>query len=77
MLVALFYRAEFAGEQIPTLEEALSLCDELQIQVFVEVKRDYDRSVKAITDCLKKLPSLYQLVAVISFFPTALYKVSL
>ena len=66
---------EYTGEQIPTLEEALCLCDELDIQIFVEVKREHNRSVRVITECLKKYPSLYRIVAVISFFPNVLYKV--
>lgn len=68
--------SEYAGEQIPTLEEALLLCDKLDMQIFVEVKREHVKSVKVITDCLKKYPSLYRIVAVITFFPNVLYNVS-
>ena len=31
-------RSKYAGERIPTLQEALALCKELDLIVFVEVK---------------------------------------
>ena len=67
----------FSGSEfIPTLEEALRLCQELELQVYLEVKSGHDRAVAAISDCLKQSPSLYNLVAVISFCPFLLYKVN-
>ena len=69
-------RAQFAGERIPSLEEALSLCEELDLLVYLEVKIDPTRAVQAITKCLSESPSLYQRVAAISFFPNIIYKVS-
>ena len=36
-------RSEFAGERIPTLYEALDVCKELNLLMFLELKEDAEK----------------------------------
>ena len=51
------YSPEFAGERIPTLEETLDLCEELDLLLFLELKGGntenvIKHSLPPIKDCL-------------------------
>ncbi len=34
------YRSEYRGERVPTLDEAVNLCEELELLLFLDLKGD-------------------------------------
>ena len=38
-----YHRSEFAGEQVPTLYEALDVCKKLNLLMFLELKEDAEK----------------------------------
>ncbi|MGD9614337.1 MAG: glycerophosphodiester phosphodiesterase family protein [Alphaproteobacteria bacterium] len=66
----------FAGEQIPTLEEALTLAAELGLGTNIEIKADRGReyaTAAAVADIVNRLGSAMPALLVSSFLPSALY----
>lgn len=68
------------SEQLPTLEETLTLCLELGLHVFIEVKSAAFKGTKnaklaanAIVDLYSRFPDLYKTAMVCSFDPRVLY----
>ena len=51
MFLCVCVREEFAGEPIPTLQEAVELCKELDLLMFLELKEKAD---KVTPTCLNK-----------------------
>lgn len=66
---------EFAGERVPTLEEALLLCAELGLAADIEIKADRGRhyaTAAAVAATLERLDGRLPLLLVSSFEPWAL-----
>ena len=49
------YRAEFAGERIPTLREAVDLCEELDLLMFLDIKGDSQKVEEPVKVSLREL----------------------
>jgi len=69
-----------ASEPLPTLEESLTLCLELGLHVFIEVKSaafkgttNAKLAAAAIVDLYSRFPDLYKTAMVCSFDPRVLY----
>ncbi|KAM9314507.1 glycerophosphodiester phosphodiesterase 1 [Pholidichthys leucotaenia] len=67
-------RDKFAGEKIPTLEEAVEECIRLQLAIYFDVKGHPDEAAAALGDLYKKHPVLYNSSIVCSFEPKVIYK---
>ncbi|KAL5463252.1 hypothetical protein EMCRGX_G032132 [Ephydatia muelleri] len=65
---------EFQNERIPTLQETVELCKELDLLMFLELKSDRKEALDALQMIFKDR-ELYSRIAVISFLPHLLYKV--
>ena len=50
-------RQEFAGERIPTLNEALDMCEELDLLLFLELKGGSTENVMIVKTCNIILPN--------------------
>ncbi|CAK6974567.1 glycerophosphodiester phosphodiesterase 1 [Scomber scombrus] len=68
-------REKFAGEKIPTLEEAVEECIRLQLTIYFDVKGHPDEAAAALTALYKKHPVLYNSSIVCSFEPKVIYRV--
>ncbi|XP_013883481.1 glycerophosphodiester phosphodiesterase 1 [Austrofundulus limnaeus] len=68
-------RNKFAGEKIPTLEEAVKECIKLQLIVYFDVKGHPDEAAAAFRDLYKKYPVLYNSSIVCSFEPKVIYRI--
>ena len=70
--------SEFKAERIPTLNEVLDLCEELGLCVYLEVKLgQWQVLLPALKQLYANRKGLYSWMAVISFWPTFLYKVNM
>ncbi|KAM9856716.1 glycerophosphodiester phosphodiesterase 1 [Aulostomus maculatus] len=67
-------RDKFAGEKIPTLEEAVEECIKLQLTIYFDVKGHPDEAAAALSDLYEKHPVLYNSSIVCSFEPKVVYK---
>ncbi|KAM4585540.1 glycerophosphodiester phosphodiesterase 1 [Odontesthes bonariensis] len=67
-------RDKFAGERIPTLEEAVEECIKLQLTIYFDVKGHPDEAAAALKDLYKKHPVLYNSSIVCSFEPKVIYR---
>ncbi|XP_068177662.1 glycerophosphodiester phosphodiesterase 1 [Antennarius striatus] len=67
-------RDKFAGEKIPTLEEAVEECIKLQLTIFFDVKGHADEAAATLTKLYKKDPVLYNSSIVCSFEPKVIYR---
>ncbi|CAJ1053216.1 glycerophosphodiester phosphodiesterase 1 [Xyrichtys novacula] len=67
-------RDEFAGEKIPTLEEAVEECIKLQLTIYFDVKGHPDEAAAALKELYKKHPVLYNSSIVCSFQPKVIYR---
>ncbi|XP_008301473.1 glycerophosphodiester phosphodiesterase 1 [Stegastes partitus] len=67
-------RNKFAGEKIPTLEEAVEECIKLQLTIYFDVKGHPDEAAAALKDLYKKHPVLYNSSIVCSFEPKVIYR---
>ncbi|KAM9769723.1 glycerophosphodiester phosphodiesterase 1 [Menidia menidia] len=67
-------RDKFAGERIPTLEEAVEECLKLQLTIYFDVKGHPDEAAAALRDLYKKHPGLYNSSIVCSFEPKVIYR---
>ncbi|XP_069023044.1 glycerophosphodiester phosphodiesterase 1 [Embiotoca jacksoni] len=67
-------RDKFAGEKIPTLEEAVEECIKLQLSIYFDVKGHPDETAAALKDLYKKHPVLYNSSIVCSFEPKVIYR---
>lgn len=67
-------RHQFAGEKIPTLEEAVEECIRLQLTIYFDVKGHPDEAAAALKDLYKKHPVLYNSSIVCSFEPKVIYR---
>ncbi|XP_003971984.1 glycerophosphodiester phosphodiesterase 1 [Takifugu rubripes] len=67
-------RDKFAGEKVPTLEEAVEECVRLQLTVYFDVKGHPDEAAAALRELYKKHPVLYNSSIVCSFEPKVIYR---
>lgn len=67
-------REKFAGEKIPTLEEAVEECIKLQLTIYFDVKGHPDEAAAALKEVYKKHPVLYNSSIVCSFEPKVIYR---
>lgn len=67
-------RDKFAGEKIPTLEEAVEECIKLQLTIYFDVKGHPDEAAAALKEMYKKHPVLYNSSIVCSFEPKVIYR---
>nr|XP_019940024.1 PREDICTED: glycerophosphodiester phosphodiesterase 1-like [Paralichthys olivaceus] len=67
-------REKFAGEKIPTLEEAVEECIKLQLTIYFDVKGHPDEAAAALKELYKKHPVLYNSSIVCSFEPKVIYR---
>ncbi|CAN9510088.1 unnamed protein product [Ophioblennius macclurei] len=67
-------RDKFAGEKIPTLEEAVEECIRLQLTIYFDVKGHPDEAAAALKSLFKKHPVLYTSSIVCSFEPKVIYR---
>uniref|UniRef100_A0A3Q3IBQ8 GP-PDE domain-containing protein n=1 Tax=Monopterus albus TaxID=43700 RepID=A0A3Q3IBQ8_MONAL len=67
-------REKFAGEKIPTLEEAVEECIRLQLTIYFDVKAQPDQATAALKELYKEHPVLYNNSIVCSFEPRVIYK---
>lgn len=64
----------FAGERVPTLDEALACCGGLGLGANIEIKAERGRASStavAVADCLDRLPSPLPPILISSFMPEA------
>lgn len=67
-------RDKFAGEKIPTLEEAVEECIKLKLVIYFDVKGHPDEAAAALKSLFKKHPVLYNSSIVCSFEPKVIYR---
>ncbi|XP_068583587.1 glycerophosphodiester phosphodiesterase 1 [Cebidichthys violaceus] len=67
-------RDKFAGEKIPTLEEAVEECIKLQLTIYFDVKGHPDEAAAALKELYQKHPVLYNTSIVCSFEPKVIYR---
>ncbi|XP_041822702.1 glycerophosphodiester phosphodiesterase 1 isoform X2 [Chelmon rostratus] len=67
-------RDRFAGEKIPTLEEAVEECIKLKLTIYFDVKGHPDEAAAALKELYKKHPVLYNSSIVCSFEPKVIYR---
>ncbi|KAG7484985.1 glycerophosphodiester phosphodiesterase 1 [Solea senegalensis] len=67
-------REKFAGEKIPTLEEAVEECMKLKLTIYFDVKGHPDEAAAALKKLYKKHPVLYNSSIVCSFEPKVIYR---
>ncbi|XP_035516146.1 glycerophosphodiester phosphodiesterase 1 [Morone saxatilis] len=67
-------RDKFAGEKIPTLEEAVEECIKLQLTIYFDVKGHPDEAAAALKELYKRHPVLYNSSIVCSFEPKVIYR---
>ncbi|XP_029916580.1 glycerophosphodiester phosphodiesterase 1 isoform X2 [Myripristis murdjan] len=67
-------RDKFAGERVPTLEEAVEECIKLQLTIYFDVKGHPDEAAAALKNLFKKHPVLYNSSIVCSFEPKVIYR---
>ncbi|CAL8355857.1 unnamed protein product [Boreogadus saida] len=67
-------RDTFAGERIPTLEEAVEECIKLKLSIYFDVKGHPDEASAALRDLYRKHPVLYNTSIVCSFEPKVIYR---
>ncbi|XP_034441329.1 glycerophosphodiester phosphodiesterase 1 [Hippoglossus hippoglossus] len=67
-------REKFAGETIPTLEEAVEECIKLQLVIYFDVKGHPDEAAAALKELYKKHPVLYNSSIVCSFELKVIYR---
>ena len=70
-----WFGATFAGERIPTLDEVLALCRELELGANVEIKAERGRgaaTAAVVADCLDRLTGSLPPVLISSFLPNAM-----
>lgn len=67
-------RAKFAGEKIPTLQEAVEECIRLGLTIYFDVKGHPDEAAAALKELYKKHPVLYNSSIVCSFEPKVIYR---
>uniref|UniRef100_UPI0037E93A10 glycerophosphodiester phosphodiesterase 1 isoform X1 n=2 Tax=Semicossyphus pulcher TaxID=241346 RepID=UPI0037E93A10 len=65
---------KFAGEKIPTLEEAVEECIKLQLTIYFDVKGHPDEAAAALKEMYIKHPGLYNSSIVCSFEPKVIYR---
>ncbi|XP_068606986.1 glycerophosphodiester phosphodiesterase 1 [Brachionichthys hirsutus] len=65
---------KFAGEKIPTLEEAVEECIRLQLVVYFDVKGHAEKAAATLSELYKKHPVLYNSSVVCSFEPNVIYR---
>uniref|UniRef100_T1J412 GP-PDE domain-containing protein n=1 Tax=Strigamia maritima TaxID=126957 RepID=T1J412_STRMM len=69
-----FNHSRYVGETVPTLDEAVHLCLDLDLKIFLEAKDVDERAFKTIVEMYKQEPQLYDKCAVVSFYPHFLYR---
>lgn len=72
-----FYRKNFEGEKVPTLEEYTKYCLDNNIRMFLDLKDDQLSLCETINNLFKEYPKLYDLAVVSSFNPFLIYRVML
>jgi glycerophosphoinositol glycerophosphodiesterase len=70
------FGAQYAGERIPTLQEAVALCKELDLMLILDIKSNRRRSARLLREMCDQDPQLCDYLGVISFYPDLLYLVA-
>ncbi|XP_071813197.1 glycerophosphodiester phosphodiesterase 1-like [Apostichopus japonicus] len=70
-------RSQFPSEKIPTLEECVIKCLELDLKIYFDVKDFSDKTVSILIDIYERYPRLMETAIVCSFIPSVIYKVRL
>ncbi|XP_072225812.1 glycerophosphodiester phosphodiesterase 1-like [Leuresthes tenuis] len=65
---------KFAGEKVPTLQEAVGECIRHHLTIFFDVKGQPDKAASVLHEMYKKFPVLYNTSVVSSFEPKVIYK---
>eukprot|EP00914_Ancora_sagittata_P024387 GHVO01048622.1.p1 GENE.GHVO01048622.1~~GHVO01048622.1.p1 ORF type:complete len:204 (+),score=14.85 GHVO01048622.1:243-854(+) len=68
-------KAQFPDERVPSLEEMVELCLELNLKMYIDVKGSAKLSAEALSALFAKHPALYQNAIVCSFHPQIVYLV--
>ncbi|XP_062845809.1 glycerophosphodiester phosphodiesterase 1 isoform X2 [Trichomycterus rosablanca] len=64
----------FAGEKVPTLQEAVEECIKHQLVIYFDVKGHPDQAAAALKNLYHKHPELYNSSVVCSFEPKVIYR---
>jgi len=75
-----WFAAAFAGERIPTLDEVLALCRELDLGANAELKAELGRgpaTAVAVASCLDRLAGRLPPILISSFLPDAVAEVAM
>uniref|UniRef100_S4RIU4 Glycerophosphodiester phosphodiesterase 1 n=1 Tax=Petromyzon marinus TaxID=7757 RepID=S4RIU4_PETMA len=66
-------REQFKGERVPTLEEAVDECLQLNLFIYFDVKGDAEKSSTVLKQIYESRPELYNKSIVCSFDPRVIY----
>ncbi|XP_078455687.1 glycerophosphodiester phosphodiesterase 1 [Lampetra planeri] len=66
-------REQFKGERVPTLEEAVDECLQLNLIIYFDVKGDAEKSSTVLKQIYESRPELYNKSIVCSFDPRVIY----
>jgi glycerophosphoinositol glycerophosphodiesterase len=67
----------YPGARVPTLTEGVEAIKELDLHMFLEIKRCDKHGINMLAELFQQDPSLYDQIIVISFYPDILYKLKL
>ncbi|XP_072037751.1 uncharacterized protein [Amphiura filiformis] len=65
----------FGHESVPSLEDAIQLCDTLNLNILMDLKDTSIKMMHALLVLFKKYPWLYDKAVVCSFMPFVLYRI--
>ncbi|XP_065343714.1 glycerophosphodiester phosphodiesterase 1 [Cloeon dipterum] len=63
----------YAGEQVPKLEEAIEECLKLDLRVFIDLKDNDTRVLIAVLNMFEKYPDLQARAVITSFYPNLIF----
>ncbi|GAB1603683.1 glycerophosphodiester phosphodiesterase 1-like [Argonauta hians] len=66
---------KFGTVMVPELEEAVKICLELNLKMFIDCKRSSAETVVVLSQLFAKYPDLYTEAIVCSFYPNIIYRV--
>lgn len=68
------HKSQFSSEKIPTLDECVQKCLELNLKIYFDVKDFSDQTVSILIELYEKYPKLMETAMVCSFIPSVIYK---
>ncbi|XP_029634092.1 glycerophosphodiester phosphodiesterase 1 [Octopus sinensis] len=69
------HRASYGKVRVPQLEEAVMVCLQLKLKMFIDCKRSAAETVVVLSQLFTKYPNLYKEAIVCSFYPNIIYRV--